>query len=489
MGNITGYNPELSPCELLGHLCDKVLSGELATFEELRSHTAELPDSPQLRSVLKRVFELQRRLDWGFFKSLSPEAYPRLWAELVVPDRRYPFAGDLKRLMSISEIYLGFLDMHGYTEFCRKNRNNVSLLDRLDRLLQEGLPEVAAASGVLCRRAQGDEILLLGASALDVLKAVLDIMACFSGEKIPASASPAAEGLRAAAMLPEFAISAGIAGGQKYTPLVITRDGDISGDIVNTAARLQARAGKISPTRDKILATGPVYQKLKAEGAEALAMCGIDFISSGRIEFKGASLTVYDAVFLRTEEYRLAYRDAIESLYGSMGKDMWKSKVFEDSAALVARVASNHPGIGSTPGAPQSHSVQEYLERVKQALGHFNAERYEQAVACLGELVDDLATTEGMDELALEYLRGVRKSYQELARKYGDLLDEEMDKHLDTVLGQKEMESYLALRRNHAMFERLRNAARLSIKNRRAIWQRVAEDSAPELSFAIQSFK
>lgn len=489
MRTLQEYKPETSPHELLGHLCDRVLSGELATFESLRAYTDTLPDTAQVRAVMKRAFELHRRLDWGFFKDLNPEAFPKLWTELVVQDRRYPFAGSLKRLISISEIYLGLLDIHGYTEFCRKNRNNISVLDRLDRMLQEDLPKIASASGVLCRRAQGDEILLLGASAPGLLKAVLDIMACFTGESASGAASPATDRLRVNAFLPEFAISAGVSGGQKYTPLVITRDGDISGDIVNTAARLQARAGKISPERNKILVTGPVYQKLKAEGSEALALMGIDFLSSGKVEFKGVSLTVYDTVFIGAESFRLSYRDAMERLYESLGQATWKSKVFEDALELIVRIVSAFPAIASGQGAAGGHSCQEYLERVKHAQGYFNGDRYEQAVACLGELVADLSATSGMDELALDYLRGVLKSYQALVRKFDEHLNEEMDEHLDTVFGQKERENYVTLRRNHAMFERLRDAARQSIKNRRAIWQRVADVEAPELSFVIQSLK
>ena len=489
MNSIQEPESEAISQELLGRLCDRILAGELPTFDALRSYASRLPETPPVRAAIRRAFELQRRLDWGFFRELSPEAYPRLWAELVVPDRRYPFAGDLKRLVSISEIYLGLLDMHGYTEFCRKNRNNVSVLDRLDRVLQEDIPKLAASWGVLSKRANGDEILLLGASAIDVLRAILDVMACFSGGRAPAAASPAAEGLRTATLLPAFAISAGIAGGQKYTPLIITRDGDVSGDIVNTAARLQARAGKISPERDKILVAGPVYQKLKAETAESLALCGLDFISSGRIEFKGAALNVYDAVFLWTESYRLGYRQALETLYEDLGKGQWASKVFEDALGLVTRVATEHPSIKSGGAAACEHSCQEFIERAKVALGLMNGDRYEQAVESLAELVADLGTVEGMDELVMEYLRAVLKSYRALVERFDGRLNQEMDEHLDAVFGQKERESYVALRRNHAMFDRLRSAARLSIKSRRSIWQREAASAEDELGFSIQSLK
>ena len=124
------------------------------------------------------------------------------------------------------------------------------MLDMLDAMMQEVVPRIAAKVGVVSRRAHGDEILLLGPSAPDLLEATLLIMDYFSSRRRLSEDLQRSRG-KFDVILPGFQLSAGIAGGQKYTPLIITKDGDISGDIVNTAARLQARAGKFPPTETR----------------------------------------------------------------------------------------------------------------------------------------------------------------------------------------------------------------------------------------------
>ena len=196
----------------------------------------------------------------------------------------------------------------------------------------------------MSKRARGDELLLLGSSAASVLDAVLRIVKYLSRRRrLEGCPGKPGEGF----VLPEFFISAGIAGGQSYTSLVITRDGDLSGDLVNTAARLQARANAIAPDRNKILLTSHVYQRLKGAGVSIQRVDGInkvDFFNTGAIEFKGVSLTVYDTVFLDTEGYRLGYREAMENLYVAIDKGMWKSRIFEAAAAVAEAIIDNLPG-------------------------------------------------------------------------------------------------------------------------------------------------
>lgn len=494
MKDIKEIAPSTSPYEILVHLFEKILSRELLTFEALKSYASVLPDGPRTSLILKKAFELQRQLYWGFFRDVTPDTFPRVWNAVVLPDPRFPFAGDLKRYMSIPDIYAGLLDIRGYTRYCRENRHNLSMLDLLDRMIQEDIPEIAAREGVVSRRSQGDTILLLGASAEDVLKAALQIIDYFARRRRSADEVKPAGRPGSGVVLPEFLVSAGLAGGQKYTPLVITRDGDLSGDIINSAARLQARAGKVSPDRNKVLVTSHVFQRIQAGGVKGDRglLSKVDFFNTGTIDFKGTSLSVYDTVFLSTEAYRLSYRDLMEELYDSMDKSMWKSKVFLDTLRVAARLADNLPGIvlktRQGVDAPEI-SRQSLLDRVKAAQDYFSAENYELAVTVLGSLVEDFSQLEGMDDLALEYIRAIHENYSALAAAFVENLDREVDEHMDQIFSPKETESFTALRSNHRTYEKSLTGARLRVRNRKAVWYRIADSWAPELGIRIQSQK
>jgi class 3 adenylate cyclase len=493
MNDIAEIKPTSSPYEVLVHLNDRILSGELRTFEALRRYAAPLPENSRTLAILKKAFDLQRKLYWGFFKGIGPDAFPRVWSEVVVPDRTYAFAGDLKRYSSISDIYMGLIDIHGYTRFCHKNRSNMSMLNTLDRMIQEDIPKLAEAVGVVTRRARGDEILLLGASAEEVLETVLRVADYFSRKaKLPEIA-----GLRAKldARMPEFRISAGIAGGQKYTPLVITRDGDLSGDIVNTAARLQARADKIAPDRNKILMTSHAYQKVKSRsdrGGRRL-LEEVDFFNTGMVEFKGLSLAVYDIVFVEKESHRLAYRECMEELYQALEQGMWKSKIFDDAMKLAVRLATNQPSASSpsqeAPAPPRDMGKGALLGRIKLAQELFRMENYEKAVESFGEIVFDLGLLPLRDDLALEYLGSIQKNYARLVRTFVKNLDREIDAHADAIFAPAELASFQTLRKHHAMYEQAMDVARSRVRARKAVWFRVADETAPALRVVIQSRK
>ncbi|MFZ4617097.1 MAG: hypothetical protein ACOYM2_12995, partial [Rectinemataceae bacterium] len=126
-----------TPHQILVELMDRVIAGELRTFSELKAQARGLVGSPLGRIILRKVFGLQRRLYWGFFRDLDPERFKSVWGQVIMQDPDYDFAGDLKGYMSIPDIYIGLLDIHGYTRFCHENRKNMSMLDRLDRMIHE----------------------------------------------------------------------------------------------------------------------------------------------------------------------------------------------------------------------------------------------------------------------------------------------------------------------------------------------------------------
>jgi len=502
MKDIAEYTSSTSPYELLSLLTDKIVKGELTTFQALREYCAALPDSPKTEAVFRRAFDLQKKLYWGFFKDISPASHPKVWSKVVVADRKFRFAGDIKRLATIPDVYMAIIDIHGYTKFCQKYRHNMSMLDLLDRVLQQDIPALAAAHGVVSRRARGDEILLLAGSASELFEVVFLIKrrmakeSASSKSEASAKSSAAPKPGEAENGLPAFQISAGIAGGAKYSQLVITRDGDLSGSIVNTAARLQARANKLSPERTKILLASVTYQKLKMQpkgSAHYEYSSAVDFFDTGMVEFKGINVSVIDTIFLPDEASRVEYRDRMGSLYDSVRQGLWGTRIFADALNLMARIFSAHPGgftdeeTGSPLDATDSISA---MQRIKKMQSLFAAERYEQAVADFNGLVADYSKACERDLIVIEYLNIVRKNYRKLLDAFAKSLDREIDEHLEAIfLNQNDRTNYRTLDKHHAMFSSVRDAARLKVPDRKAIWARSAESSAASLGVSIKARK
>ena len=434
MTDIKEYSSATSPYEVFVLLSDKIVKGALVTFNALQAYCAPLPESPRKEAILRKAFELQRRLYWGFFRDITPVSHPKVWSKVVVADRKYRFAGDIKRMATIPDVYMAIMDIHGYTRFCQKHRHNMSMLDLLDRVLQQDIPSIAARYGVVCRRASGDEILLLGGSAAEIFEVVYLITRHLAkdssapkagngeeddegeGEEGEAPERAHAAEASTANVLPGFEISAGVAGGAKYAQLVITRDGDLSGTIVNTAARLQARANRISPEHTKILLTSVTFQKLKTQPASSHFeyLRAVDFFDTGMVEFKGVNVPVFDTVFLAKEASRLEYRDRMSALYDSLNQCQWAARIFADALNLMARIVTSTKGgfvdamTGEPIDAADSISI---IQRIKKAQGLFTAERYEQAIGEFSELIEVFDRAAGRDAIVLEYLASIRDNY------------------------------------------------------------------------------
>ena len=84
MNDIKEYSSVTSPYEVLVHVTDKIVKGELVTFNALRAYCAPLPDTQKTEIILRKAFELQRRLYWGFFRDISPVTHSKVWSKVVV---------------------------------------------------------------------------------------------------------------------------------------------------------------------------------------------------------------------------------------------------------------------------------------------------------------------------------------------------------------------------------------------------------------------
>ncbi len=463
----------ISRSDAVAATLEAIAEGEITDFAGLRALVEKWPAGPFVDAALETGFPLIKTLHWGYFAPLDPVRFPRLWSELVIPDRVYDYAGDLKRSISLPNLYIGLVDLHGYTRFCRENRRNLSRLTQLDSIIQKQVPTIVEKAGVLARRVRGDEILLIGASAADVLEAVLLVGNFFKED----------QGVRDyGAYFPRFEIAAGIAGGQGFTALVVTEDGDLSGDAVNTAARLETRAGRVSPDRTRIMMTNHVHRKLQSElsNREELErhphLSRLDFVEAGRVEFKGVTVTVMDVVFLDSPDARrLEYRDALTALYEAIDGRLWKSRVFE--AALRLAEAMGLAADDATAAAARA--------RAHAAYSAFSRESYEDALAEYSALLDSLESIEGQDDLALEYLKSVRTCYGRILDAFADVLDKETEASVSSLFGEKDLANYRMLQTHYMAFIRIREATRKRVRNRKALWYRVSDQESPTLCVKV----
>lgn len=478
---------------LLQQLYEKVIADELTTFDALKKSVSKYKVSTELRRCLFKSFELQRKLHWGFFKDLTPKAFPSLWKEVVIPDSQFKFGGDLKRFMSIPNIYLGLLDIHGYSRYCNDKKRNMSMIDLLDRMIYEDVAAICAENGVISKRAQGDEILVLGSSATDVLKSVLLIMNYFNTQGRSHRNTVLSKKLPGT-VLPKFQISAGISGGQKYTPLIITRDGDISGDIINSSARLQAKANKISPDKNRIMITSHVYQKFQAFDSEKHdeVFNAIDFFNIGTVEFKGMSLNVFDIVFLPEDEYRLKLRDSMETLYEALDKKLWKTRIFKNALEAASVLVTNQLEKGckdTALGRRLENQYKEILELLKKTHTLFNGMYYEAAISSYSRIVDSLIKLSQLDRVVVNYLELIRINYRTINEQYARSLDEEVVVRLNEICSPQEKENYLLLKKHGVMYDKIKSTTRLKLKNRKKTWHRITDELNEDLNTNLQSLK
>ena len=173
------YTEATSEYELFSFLSEKVISKAITRFSELREMTSPILKSQRTHPVIMRVFELIRKFNWGFFSDMAKETHARLWKELVIPDSRFPEAGDLKDTLQISNLYVAMLDIHGYTQFCMDSRKNLSMMHTLDWAMNTEVRRISTVCQAVSQRERGDEMVVVAASATDALTVTLAIMDYF----------------------------------------------------------------------------------------------------------------------------------------------------------------------------------------------------------------------------------------------------------------------------------------------------------------------
>jgi hypothetical protein len=498
MKDITEYKQETSVFELSAHLYEKIINGNLKTFSDLKNYCSKIPKGPQLQIILMNAFKLIRNLYWGFFKDIDYPSYPKIWKEMVIPDEEYKYAGNLKRNMTISSIYIAMMDIHGYTKFCRLNNRNLSMLELLDDFMQADISKISQENNVVSRRARGDEIILIGTSGTDIINSVLSIIDYFGKRKIIKSDELAKSRPGVKIMLPDMHITAGIAGGRIYTPLIITEDGDISGDIVNTAARLQARANRISPKDTRVVLTKHVrYQYLKEQKrTQESGGPDLHFFNSGTIAFKGTSIPLYYLVFRKKDFYILDFQNEMLELYESINSNLWKNRVFPNLIKLLIKVLQSMPGFKIVAESGDGKKIilrnAELIELSKKILKYYMINMdYSKALKLLDRLILYLSKIPSFDTLVFQYIIDIQRNYRIIADIYNSEIENLLDNRIEKILSLEERKTYYLVKSHFHIYEKLRNQVRKndSLTNRKAVWYKIIEDKADIIALSIYSGK
>jgi class 3 adenylate cyclase len=480
MKSLGDYDEHTSPYELFEHLHNEIISRRITNLSSLLEYTRNLPKSKANQAVLRKAFRLIRELNWGKFSRLDPEEFPALWKELVLPSRELPGAGDLKRNTSISSVYTAILDIHGYSAFCFKHRRNLSMLELLDECIQRDIHRICSAHGTLGWLSEGDTLVLVAADGRSITRAVLNIVDYFSRRRIIKSDEIIKSRVVNKIVLPDMAVSAGIAGGRTFTPMVITYDGNISGDIVNSAARLQNFANILDPDKTRILATNHVTHQLskRRSAAEQKGWETIDYFFLGRFGFKGMELTVFELLFNDGQKIKLRYQKQLVQLYKVLRKDLWRDRVFSELMNVLSRAISTAKA--SRIGGVAKEDLVTRCDLAAQMFA--SGTNYRQPIEILEELMAYLPEIPGADAVLILYTRHILKVYREIASLFYREIEGHFEQSLNKYLDLAQRDLYLKAAKSREVHEKIRDSGIKSVMgaNQKYLWHRVI-DEHPDL--------
>jgi hypothetical protein len=498
---ISEYSRATSDYELFSFFYDRVLNREIVSFSALRECAGPLMRDPRIHPVLLKVFELIKTLNWGYFSQMSRETHRQLWEKLVIADKDLVEAGDLKRTLSIPDLYVAMLDIHGYTKFCQDSRKNLSMLHTLDRAINHDVRDISARCGAVSQRERGDEIVVVAASASDALTVTLAIIDYFG--KTSVLRDPAVPVRRSgdAAILPAFKISAGITGGNTSSPLIITEQGNLAGFLLNSGARLQVRADELSPTDSRVMVTKQVQMHFSKEnsGDDKCALFTNDtiyFLDTGTLEFKGVLLPTCEAIFRTEDRYKEQFSAEMTALFTSINGNLWEQKIFTDLMQLLIKAAGAMPLFTCALDPPvrglntaTSATVRQLCEGAVKAW--VQDEDYAGALDLLRGLIAVMERIPRFDRLVLDYARGICARYDLLLEDYIAALDQEIDKNAAALIPPDQFRTYNVARNAVRIYENFRLQSRRSpaLTKKKALWYKLIKANQDKMTMTLYSGK
>lgn len=476
---------------------EKIINGEINSFSSLKSFLISKKVKINKKEI-DLLFGMIKKLYWGIFSDLNFDEYKELWKNLILPDPNYKsLYGDLKYSIIIPNLYIALLDIHGYTAFCQKTRKNINSLSRLDRFVEEIIKNTTKKYGVISRRERGDEVVLIGTDATDIINATFDVINIFSKNIRFSDESKDSEKY----FLPPFEVSGGIVGGYSTMPLVVGINGDLQGLLINLAARLQARANSISPTKTKIVVDYNTYYKFVSSVKPKTKLTeNIKFLFNGDIDFKGGRLKVYEIYFREDEKYKDLISEHIVKLIESIKKGEWQSNVISYLCDLGIIVSENTQPFYETIEIFQDDEIKkievsnDYISSIFLHIKYsaINSKDFHSMIRRLGFLVEILDKINEFDQVVKEYCKSVYREYLKIFDEYNKIFIEVVSQNPSFFLSPNEMEIFLNFNsykdRYESVMRKLSSDAKFSDK-RSIIWNRAYNVAKNNISFSIYTGK
>jgi hypothetical protein len=514
--DLSEFGASVSEHELFSFLYDKIIGREITVFSALVEFASPVLKDPRTAAVMLRAFELIKKLNWGFFAQMSPVTHKRLWKELVVPNPKFPAAGDIKRTLSISNLYVSMMDIHGYTKFCQESRKNLSMLHILDRTINNEIREITGKCQAVSNRERGDEIVVVAASATDALTTALCIMDYFGGTNVVNDPKINTKRSGDASFLPDFKLSAGITGGNTSSPLIITEQGALAGFLLNSGARLQVRANELSSKDNRIMVTKQVQMSFVKEnsGAEKCAIFrnnALYFLDTGLIEFKGVMLPSCEAVFKPEERYKEKFSASLITLFNTIRENNWEQKTFVDLLNLLRVVGLVMPRFLVENRGPIDGSAEysyEYVRTPNPAnravdnktfaelcvmtqKAYVVSEDYVWAVNQLHNIINIIKAIPFFDRLVLDYARAIAEKYDILLHDYLTFIEKEIDEKANSVFNGDHLKAYKAAKNAVHIYEKLKAIGRKSpaLTKKKVLWYNLIKANADKMVLTLYSGK
>jgi len=497
---ISEYNSGMSEYELFSFLYDKIISKEITTFSKLRELITPVLKDKAAHPVVMRAFNLIKSMNWGFFSNISPNTHKALWKEMVIPDKVFPEAGDLKKTLQISNLYIAMLDIHGYTKFCMESRKNLSMMHTLDWSIENEIRRISTLCGAISQRERGDEMVVVAASATDALMVTLCIIDYFGKTDIVNDPAISTKRTGNAEALPVFKITAGITGGNTQSPLIITERGNLSGFLLNSGARLQTRANELSPKESRVMIAKQVMMNYEKENAAAKCVLAkndsIYFFDTGHIEFKGVMIPTCEVVFDKNERYKENFSEEMTRLFGSIRDNLWEQKIFQDLIELLVIVSQSMPKFNVIPQQPihgmQTITNDSYAQLCSLAIRAYTRdEDYHLAVEFLHNLVEVSEKIPSFDRLVLDYLKGITEKYSLILSAFEGLIDKEINEKANQVFHENYYKAWLAAKNGFNVYNKLLGIGRKSkeLTQRKNVWYGLFSQKKEQMEFTLYSGK
>ena len=500
MNNIAEFTDSTSEHELFAYLFEKIVNREFTAFSKLKEFAEPVLRNPRTHPVMMRLFNLIKKLNWGFFENITPESHKKLWRELVIPDKQFPEAGDLKTTLQISDLYIAMLDIHGYTQFCMDSRKNLSMMHTLDWSINHEIANISTKCHAVSQRERGDEIVVIAASATDALMVTLCVIDYFGKTNVVDDSNIPTKRTGPAEALPVFKITAGITGGNTQSPLIITEKGCLSGFLLNSGARLQNRANELSPKDSRVMVAKQVYMSyLKENEKEKCSLFKknkVYFLDTGQIEFKGVQIPTCEAIFRETDRYKEKFSEELTKLFGSIQNSLWEQRIFIDMMELLGKSVQIMPKFSIVPPKPihgmQTITNESFIQLCRIGIkAYITDEDYNTAVETLKTLIFITEQIPQYERLVMDYLRGVTDKYEMLLVSYNETIEKEIEARSHVIFQANYLKAWAAAKNAVNVYEKLKAMGRKSpeVPKKKALWFNLIKQNADRMGFVLHSGK